>query len=144
MILPDTNLLLYAYNATDPKHTAARNWLKETINGSEPVGFCWPVILGFLRLITNKNIFLQPFEMNEAVEIVSRWLKQPNSVVLEPTDRHWLILSDLLVKCQVRGSLATDAEIASLAIEHGATLHSADRDFLRFSGLTILNPLGSP
>lgn len=143
MILPDTNLLLYAYNATDPRHTVARNWFREVVNGRESVGFCWPVILGFLRLSTSKTIFLQPFEMQEAVEIVNRWLKQDNSQLVEPTDRHWLILSDLLIVAQIRGPMTTDAEIAALAIEHSATLYSADRDFLRFPNLAITNPLGS-
>jgi len=34
-----------------------------------------------------------------------------------------------------------DAELASLAIEHGATLCTTDRDFTRFEDLRIVNPL---
>jgi toxin-antitoxin system PIN domain toxin len=143
VILPDTNLLLYAYNSTDPRHTLARNWFKEVVNGSEPVAFCWPVILGFLRVSTNQRAFLQAFEIAEAIEIVNRWLRQPNSVVIAQTERHWVVLSDLLIKGQVRGPVTTDAEIAALAVEHGATVYSADRDFLRFPNVTLVNPLGS-
>ena len=142
MIIPDTNLLLYAYNTVDRKHTIARTWLESVMNGSEPIGFCWPVLLGFLRLSTSK-VFLQPFDTAEAIAIVNRWLAVPHAMVLQPTDRHWILLSDVLSAGQVRGPLVTDAEIATCAIEHGGVLHSADRDFLRFPKLKVLNPLGS-
>jgi predicted nucleic acid-binding protein len=48
------------------------------------------------------------------------------------------------------GNLVTDAYLAVLAIEHGATLYSADADFTRYSadadftrfpGLKWINPL---
>lgn len=35
----------------------------------------------------------------------------------------------------------TDAQLAALAIEHRATLHSNDTDFARFAGLSWANPL---
>ncbi|MGH8488528.1 MAG: PIN domain-containing protein [Gammaproteobacteria bacterium] len=35
------------------------------------------------------------------------------------------------------GNLTTDAHLAALAIEHGATLGSFDGDFERFSGLAF-------
>ena len=143
MIACDTNLLLYAYNAVDPRHTLARNRLKAALTGNEQVGLAWPVISGFLRLSTNSRAFLQPFEMSEAVAIVTRWLKQPNLILLEPTNRHWSILSQLLLSGQVRGDKTTDAEIAALAMEHGAVLHTANRDFARFPGLRTFNPLAS-
>jgi len=34
-----------------------------------------------------------------------------------------------------------DAHLAALALEHGATLHSNDRDFARFPGLRVASPL---
>jgi toxin-antitoxin system PIN domain toxin len=113
------------------------------VNGIEPVAFCWPVMLGFLRISTNPRAFLQAYEMPEAIEIVNRWLRQPNSVVIGQTERHWVVLSDLLVKGQVRGALTSDAEIAALAVEHGATIYSADRDFHRFPSISVIDPLGS-
>ena len=79
--------------------------------------------------------------MPEAVAIVNEWLAQPNVGILEPGERHWAILSDLLSSAQVRGPLVADAHLAALAIEHGATLSTNDRDFSRFSGLRVLYPL---
>jgi predicted nucleic acid-binding protein len=34
-----------------------------------------------------------------------------------------------------------DAHLAALALEHGAVLATADRDFARFDGLRTVNPL---
>jgi predicted nucleic acid-binding protein len=39
------------------------------------------------------------------------------------------------------GNLTSDAHLAALAIEHGATLYSADVDFSRFPGLRWVDPL---
>lgn len=39
------------------------------------------------------------------------------------------------------GNLVTDAHLTALAIEHGAELCTADRDFGRFAGLRWVNPL---
>jgi len=61
--------------------------------------------------------------------------------VLEPGDRHWAILGELLEDAQIRGPLVTDAHLAALAMEHGMTLCSHDSDFLRFQGLKLEDPL---
>jgi hypothetical protein len=61
--------------------------------------------------------------------------------ILEPGDFYWLILRDLLSNPEVRGPLIMDAHLAALALEHGATVYTADRDFNRFEGLKVKNPL---
>jgi predicted nucleic acid-binding protein len=42
---------------------------------------------------------------------------------------------------QAAGLLLTDAVLAAVAVEHGATLASTDRGFARFEGLRWVNPL---
>jgi predicted nucleic acid-binding protein len=79
--------------------------------------------------------------MDEAAAIVTSWLGQPVADTLEPGERYWSILADLLRDAQVSGALVTDAALAALAIEHGLTLCTTDRDFARFPGLDTLNPL---
>ena len=73
--------------------------------------------------------------------IVSDWLSRSNVSIVSPTERHWQLLSGLFPKHRIRGSLITDAHLAALAIEHGATLCTNDRDFLRFPGLKVEFPL---
>lgn len=143
MIVCDANLLLYAYNSVIKEHTVAVNWLETILSGSETVGFCWPVISAFLRISTSSQAFVNPLTMEQAVSDVNEWLGRPNSAVLAPTTEHWMIFTRMLEEGNVRGRTTTDAEIAAYTIEHGAVLHTADRDFRRFSSLQIMNPLGS-
>jgi uncharacterized protein len=42
---------------------------------------------------------------------------------------------------QIAGPLVPDAALAAIALEHGATLYTTDRDFSRFSMLRWTNPL---
>lgn len=141
MILVDANLLIYAYDGSSPSHEAARTWLEEAVSGYEPVGLAWQTVLAFLRIVTHPRVFERPLLIDEAVAIVSTWLGQPSVRLLQPTDRHWTLLSRLLPHAQARGPLVMDAHLAALAIEHGATLHTTDRDFRRFSDLRVVHPL---
>jgi predicted nucleic acid-binding protein len=51
------------------------------------------------------------------------------------------VLRDLLAPLGSAGNLASDAHLAALVIEHGATLCSCDNDFSRFAGLRWIDPL---
>lgn len=141
MILVDANLLLYAYHERAEHHAGARRWLETTLSGSELVRFPWLAVWAFLRIATNPRVFERPLSSTEAAAAVSSWLDQPVAAMLEPAERYWAILSDLMQQGQVTGPLVMDAAIAALAVEHGATLYTTDRDFARFPGLKWRNPL---
>jgi toxin-antitoxin system PIN domain toxin len=141
VILLDANLLLYAYDADAREHNRARSWLERRLSGEEKVGFSWITILAFLRIATSRRYESIPMTTAEASSIVDGWMEAPNVALLSPTEQHWAILSDLLPKSQARGPLIMDAHLAALAIEHGATLCTNDRDFLRFPGLKVEFPL---
>ena len=141
MTLVDANLLLYAYDSSSPQHEPARKWLESTLSEPEPSAFAWMTILAFLCIGTNPRALRQPLSVADALEIVSEWLSRANIVVVNPTERHWEIFRGLVVKGQAQSSLISDAHLATLAIEHGAILATTDRDFTRFPGLRILNPL---
>lgn len=142
MTIVDANLLLYAYDASSRLHRAARSWLEGLLSGPAPVGLPWTVLLAFLRIATNPRALARPLTMDDAATIVSSWLDQPCVVRPEPGERHWEILLGLMGTAQARGPLVMDAHLAALAIEHGATLATTDRDFVRFEGLRAVNPLG--
>jgi len=143
MILVDANLLLYANNPRAPEHEASRRWLATALTGTSLVRFAWLTLWAFLRISTNLRIFDQPLSLEEATALVSSWLAQPNVGVLEPGERHWEILNGLIQSGQAIGPLVTDAALAAIAIEHGATLYTTDRDFARFTGLSVVNPLAN-
>lgn len=141
MILLDANLLLYAYNSSFEQHARARAWLERTLSSPAPVGLPWTTILAFLRITTNPRAYPAPLAPAEAAGIVSEWLAHPTVAVVQPGERHWEILSRMLVDSQARGARVSDAHLAALAVEHGGTLYTTDRDFRLFPGLQMLNPL---
>lgn len=141
MILVDANLLLYAYHPRAEQHAASRAWLEDVLSGTELVRFAWLTLWAFLRIATSPRVFSRPLSTPEARAIVASWLERPTAGILEPGERHWEILGTLLRDGQTVGPLVMDAALAAVAIEHGATLHTTDRDFSRFPALRWTDPL---
>ena len=141
MRIPDLNLLIYAVDRQAPLHRSALRWWDATLSGTETVGLAWSVLLGFVRLTTSTRVVRSPLAAEAALDYVDRWLALPVTTVVDPTPRHASVLRDLLGRTGTGGNLVADAHLAALAIEHGAQLCSADRDFGRFPGLTWVDPL---
>jgi toxin-antitoxin system PIN domain toxin len=141
MILIDANLLLYAYDPRAAEHDDSRTWFEATMSGVELVRFAWLTLWAFLRISTNPRVFEHPLSVAESEAIVSSWLAQPIAGILEPQERHWEILKRMLHSGQAAGPLVIDAMLAAIAVEHGATLCTTDRDFARFQELKWTNPL---
>jgi toxin-antitoxin system PIN domain toxin len=135
MWLPDVNVLLAASQRQAPYHAVARQRLEAAFGSGAPVGLAWVALLGFLRLTTNGRVFPLPMPVDEALRIVDGWLSHPGAMVLHPGPRHAALLGALLIGAGTAGNLTTDAHLAAIAIEHGATVASFDRDFSRFAGL---------
>jgi len=141
MILLDANLLIYAHNGLAQQHQRTKQWLQSVLDSGEPIATSWVTLLAFLRIMTDPRMFADPLATEDACGIAAAWLGNPAISVLHPTERHWPILSRLISEGQCRGPLVMDAHLAALAIEHGATFCSTDRDFTRFKGLRLVNPL---
>lgn len=141
MILPDANLLLYAYDSDSPFHKPAAKWWSDLLSGTEPVGLCPVVLFSFLRLATHAKVFERPMTVAAATACIDAWMERPNVRVLYPGPKHWSEVCGLLNAAGTAGNLVSDAQIAALALEYGAEVHSADSDFTRFKGLAWFNPL---
>ncbi len=141
MIFPDINLLIYAYNSDFEHHDLCADWLESVINGNSTVCFSWHTIMGFMRIITTPRMFPNYFTANESMELASVLMNSPNATMLTPGENHFRIFKGLVKEAGITGAKLADAHIAALAIEHGATLASADRDFRLFDGLRLINPL---
>lgn len=137
MIVPDLNLLIYAYNLNAPDHAAARAWWEDVMTRMEPIGMPVNVALGFVRLMTNARVLQPPMLLPDALTEVRRWLAAPNVTLLDITSQHW----DELEKIGWSGPDLSDAHLAALAIEHGGELHTNDTDFTQCPGLRWRNPL---
>jgi toxin-antitoxin system PIN domain toxin len=142
MTVLDANLLLYAYNADAPQQPAAARWLKELFESGETVALPWMTLWAFVRICTNSRIWANPRPAKEVFALIREWLAQPGVVILQPGPRHPEILEQLVVNHGAMGPLVTDAVLAALALESGASLASTDQDFRRFPGLRWIDPLG--
>lgn len=138
MILVDVNLLLYVGNKSSEEHDRTTAWFEDRMNSGERVGLPWHSLFGFLRTAT--GVARPPLPMNEALAFVEEWLEWDTVWVPEPTVEHMKIVGTLL-RAVPRSSLVPDAHLAALAIEHGLTLCSNDRDFRLFPELRLHNPL---
>jgi uncharacterized protein len=141
VIVIDANLLIYSYDLDSAHHKKSLSWLEELLSGVEAVGLPWQSVSAFLRVITNRRLSGMRVTLEQAVQVVDAWLQQPNVQILVPADQHWSVLKQMILEGRASGPLVSDAEIAAITIEHGAVLHTTDRDFARFPGLRWKNPL---
>ena len=139
MIIPDVNLLIYAFDQESRFHKQAKAWLENTLSGTEPVGFAWNVLLGFVRI--SMHSLRQPLTPEEALGLVSLWTSQPHTSILQPGTQHFESFRRLLLSVGTAGNLTSDAHLAALALEHGGEVYSIDAYFDRFPGLRWRNPL---
>ncbi len=141
MIIPDVNMLIYAYDADASEHVMAKRWLDGLLDGPESVGLPWAVIIGFVRVLTNPSAMTKPVSTRDAVGYVREWLNFPHISILSPGPNHLDYVENNLDEAGAGGNLVSDSHIAAIAMEHGAVVHTNDRDFARFPGLLWHNPL---
>ena len=141
MIVPDLNLLLYANIDGFAQHRPARRWWEGLLSGDGEVGLSHPTLFGFIRLATSRRVFDNPMAIEDALGRVESWLARAQVRLLLPGPRHLEIAFRLLRSLGTSKDLTTDAQLAALAIEYQAELHSNDSDFSRFPQLRWFNPL---
>jgi uncharacterized protein len=137
----DANVLVYAYKTGTPQHDAASRWLSRLLASGEVVGLPWVTLWAFLRVCTNTRLWEHPTPAGEVWAVIREWLEQPGIVVPQAGPQHAQILEKLMTDRNVSGPMVTDAGLAALAIEQGATLASTDQDFRRFPEVRWVNPL---
>ena len=135
MILPDVNVLLYAFRRDAPHHAQSRSWLDRVIEGDARFGLSPLALAAVVRVATNVRAFQVPSAAEDAFGYCGDLLGQPHCQVVEPGSRHWAIFQRLCIETDTRGRRVTDAWYAALAIEWGCEWITFDRDFARFPGL---------
>lgn len=141
MIIPDVNLLVYAYNKGSREHEVAKIWWEEVLNSGKIVLLPWIVVSGFIRLVTSISISDSPLHAEKAIGLIQGLLELDNVSMISQGEMHLNILKEFARTCPIEGRNFTDAQIASLAVEYNATLYSNDTDFLRFPGIKLVNPI---
>jgi toxin-antitoxin system PIN domain toxin len=142
MIAVDSNLLVYAHREDSPWHDMAYARIVELAEGRASWAIPWPCIHEFLAIVTHPRIYSPPTPLQNAIDQIDAWLESPTLVVLSESPDYWLLLRATLLSGRVSGPQVHDARIVTVCQQHGVSeLWSADRDFGRFSGLTVRNPL---
>ncbi len=142
MIAVDTNILVYAHREDSPWHDSAYSSIEEIAEGRSAWSIPWPCIHEFLSIVTHPKIFSPPTTLTAAIDQVEAWLEAPNLILLAETAGYWTELQAIIEAGRVSGGQIHDARIAALCLLHGIKeLWSADRDFTRFPGLSVRNPL---
>ena len=137
MRLPDVNVLVHACNRDSPWRDAAAGWIEAAANDGRGLGLPWVSLLGFVRVSTRPGILKLPLSVAQALELVDLWLQAPGARVVQPGSRHAALLRSLLMRVGTAGNLTADAHLAALALEHGATVGTFDREFRRFDGVQV-------
>jgi toxin-antitoxin system PIN domain toxin len=135
VILPDVNVLLYAFRSDVEQHDAYRVWLEGVINGDTAYGMSPQVMASVIRLATHPHVFARPDRLEDVLAFASTVLGQPHCQIIKPGPRHWGIFTALCRSANAYGNLVQDAWLAALAIESGCEWITNDRDFARFDGL---------
>ncbi len=142
MIVPDLDLLIFAYNDGSELHREAAAWWAALVNGTETVGMPWQISNGFVRQMANPRVVERPWTPVQATRVVAEWFGSSPIVALNPVPRYMDILEEILDTTEATTRLVADATIAALAIENEAEVHTNNaRDFQRFPGLLWQNPL---
>jgi hypothetical protein len=140
MILPDVNVLIYAFRQDSPHHALCHAWLTGIVAGEARFGLSPLALSALVRITTNPRVFRQPSALAEAFGFCDYLRDQPNCEIVTPGDRHWSIFRRLCQETDTTGPRITDAWFAALAIEAGCEWVTMDRDFARFPGLRWARP----
>lgn len=142
---PDVNVLVAAFRADHLHHQTDRAWLtkarRDYTQGSESLTLLPMVVAGFLRLVTNRRVFVEPDSLEDAIAFIDAVLESPG-VKLGTCGNEWPLPRNKLLTLALHGNLVTDAWIASAVEALAEHLVTFDRDFtplLPTRDLTLLS-----
>lgn len=141
--MPDVNVLVYAHHSKSQNHEEFRAWWEGVVNAPAGFGITDHILAGFVRVVTHPKIFTPPMSLSDALAAADSIRSRPNCIAVEPGARHWKLFRELCLTAGAKGNAVPDAFLASLAIESGSELFTADRGFARYRGLRWRHPLDS-
>ncbi|MBV9012957.1 MAG: PIN domain-containing protein [Pseudonocardiales bacterium] len=145
MILPDVNVLVYAFRREVEHHERYATWLARVVAGADELALHDTVLTAVARLVTNPKIFADPAPMSVALEFLARIREARRARWLPSGDATWTELEQLVHQDRaLRANLVPDALLAALARTHGCRIATADRGFARFPGVHSFDPADPP
>jgi toxin-antitoxin system PIN domain toxin len=133
VIVLDANVVFALFSAEHAHHQRATAWFDRVRSRGETFGAPCLVWHALVRLATNRKVFAPPASHGEVFAFIDTVRGQSGYRSVDPGSRHLQLFGQLCTGHQAVGNLVTDAAMAAIAIENGATLASFDRDFARFT-----------
>ena len=140
MILPDVNVLIYAFRKGAEHHALCERWLNAVISSGDQFGMSTLALAAVVRVTTDRRIFTEPSTIEQAIGFGEFLVSRSNCQLIEPGAAHWGIFAGLCRDTNTAGRRITDAWYAALAIEWGCEWITFDRDYARFPGLKWRQP----
>lgn len=142
MIALDTNILVYSVREDSPWHEPALQCIRNLAEGPALWSIPWPCVHEFLAVVTHPRIYRPPTALRDAVLQVDYWFESPTLRVIGEVPGYWEHLKASLMSGKAIGPLIHDGRVAAICRVHGITeIWSADRDYSRFEGICVRNPL---
>jgi uncharacterized protein len=136
----DANILVYASDRLAESHDPAEALVRRLAAGPEILYLFWPVLLGYVRIVTHAGILSHPLSPADALRNVESLLDRPHVRAPGELDGFWSIFR-ATAGPQARGNDVPDAHVAALMRQHGVRIiYTRDRDFRRFDGIEPRDP----
>jgi toxin-antitoxin system PIN domain toxin len=138
----DANILIYAVHRESEHHAKAKAFIETCMAGPELWTIPWPVIHAFLRIATHTGVFPNPLSPAQATSVIDNLAALPHVQFIGESPGFWNDYKAGILAHQSRGNAVPDTLIAFTLLAYGVTtLYAKDRDFRRYEGLKVIDPL---
>jgi len=142
VIAVDTNLLVHAHRREASMHGRASAALRELAESPQPWAICFHSLMEFYAVVTHPRLWKKASSPAQALDQIAAWRESPGLRLLADSEEVFEAVAELVIAGEVRGGLVYDARIAACCQAHGVReIWTIDRDFSRFPGLQVRNPL---
>src|SRR2546427_12157403 len=108
----DANILVYASNQGDPVHLQAFQLVQRLAAGPDLLYLFWPVVLGYLRIVTHPGILPKPLSARDAATNAEALLQRPHVRTTGETEGFWELFRQTS-RDQARGNDVPDAHLVA-------------------------------
>jgi toxin-antitoxin system PIN domain toxin len=141
VILPDVNVLIYAFRESLPEHGVYSRWLRRAAVAPEGLLLTDLALIGFVRVVTNSRAVDPVSSAGQALNFVAALRASKSAVMARTVPATWTVLEGLVEQDrQIRANLVPDAYLAATALSHNALVATRDRGFARYPGLRWFDP----
>ena len=140
----DANILVYASNQRDPVHTQANQLVRQLAAGPDLLYLFWPVVLGYLRIVSHSAILAKPLSPREATANAEALLRRPHVRTAGEEDGFWELFRGTSHD-RARGNDVPDAHLVTLMRQHGVRrIYSRDSGLRRYADIEVVDPFAPP